>query len=155
MVWDRKTWGKNNQVGVVNILMSQPVTPHNKSLIEQRLIVNMQYIPPHTHTHPHTHRKHGTNNILDTMQVFGILVKSTLSAYNLISKSSSYYSHYYEIRPFVVCKTISSFSGSMMLRNLPLSFPIPVVKDMTENASVLWAKVLKSVINYLQVIENI
>ena len=42
-------------------------------------------------------------------------------------------------------KTLSSFSGGVILRNRPLKFPVPIVWDLTgcRNAEFSWGKCLK------------
>ena len=61
----------------------------------------------------------------------------------------------FEIWLFVY-KTTSSFSESVILRNQPVKFPIPLVLDLTgcKMHNFLWEKVSKSVKNYMEVIEK-
>ena len=59
---------------------------------------------------------------------FLVFYKEHTVSFNLTTKSSSY-SYIFEIRPFVY-KTLSGFSGSVILRNLPLKLPIPIVLDL-------------------------
>ena len=78
-----------------------------------------------------TPTKQGTSDILGkTRWVFGIIVRSTLSALiwnrNLIHTPTFWL---FEIWPFVY-ETSSSFSGSVILRNWPIKFPIPMALDM-------------------------
>ena len=80
---------------------------------------------------------------------FGIIVRSTLSALILFPKIM-FILLLLEIWQFVY-KTISGFSGSVILRNQPLKFPIPTVLDLIgcrKCRIFLWENVWKFLRNY-------
>ena len=73
--------------------------------------------------------KLGTSDILCKLS-FGIIVRNTLSA--LIWYQNQVHAILtFEIRPFVYM-TVSGFSGSVILRNQPLKFLIPMSLDLTD-----------------------
>ena len=89
-------------------------------------------------------------------QVFGSIVRSTLSALIWFQKSSSY-SYFLKYDHLCIIR-LSIFSGSVILRNWPLKFPIPIIMNLTgcrKCRVFLWENVWKSVRNYMVVIENI
>ena len=67
--------------------------------------------------------------------------KGRTFSFNSIPKSSSY-SYFFEMWPFVY-KTVSGFSGSVILRNRPLKFPFRIVLiwQFAENAPFFWRKI--------------
>ena len=67
-----------------------------------------------------TPTKQGTSDILGKMSFWYHCMEHTFS-FNLIPKSSSYSSYLLRYDP--VYKTVGGFSGSVILRNLPLKFP--------------------------------
>ena len=89
--------------------------------------------------------------------VFGIIVRAALST--LIRYQNQFILLLlFEMWPFVY-KTLSSFSGSVILRNRPLKFlfRIVLIWQFAENAPFFWRKMFerKSVRNYMEVMKII
>ena len=73
-------------------------------------------------------QKQGTSDILGKMS-FTCHCKEYTFSFNLIPKSSSY--SYFLRYDYYVYKTVRGFSGSVILRNWSLKFPVPKVFNLT------------------------